>query len=307
MVRGEDGSKACIKREVKSESRGYAALLAVWFFSSGCARPVMKDVPLGSLPEFMARAHCAIDAGAMVYFSDECIELNWRIRKDLEDDLGCIDDGGCEAYYGLPVAPYCVAEAKRPDQHMARSRLYAQKCSLCGPWDIFGPGECRARCVNHRCVVEPQQEPVPPLVAGCTPGGDGGSGLGAQAPRTPPGGPGPSRDAESDRVGDEPSSRAVPDGGPADWYVKSELPPWPCNVGKASWKPRLLDVHVSAGDCRVSVAPPNELGQCPLDWSESEMSLSHMVIPATHLVSTIGPDEDPIICGRRWHCGCDGE
>lgn len=98
-----------------------------------------------------------------------------------------------------------------------------------------------------------------------------------------------------------PSSGGATDAGWPEWAVTSDIPPWPCNVESSSWKRRSKEIHVSAGDCTISVAPPNELGVCPVEWRETEEYPGDV----SHVVAAFGPDGDLIKCGRRWHCGCD--
>lgn len=102
-------------------------------------------------------------------------------------------------------------------------------------------------------------------------------------------------------VSQEPSSEVATDAGWPAWTVTSDIPPWPCNVEKRFWKHRSLEIHVSAGDCIISVAPPNKLGVCPVEWRETEQSPGDVI----HVDSAFGPDQDLVKCGRRWHCGCD--
>ncbi|NOK10401.1 hypothetical protein [Corallococcus exercitus] len=97
----------------------------------------------------------------------------------------------------------------------------------------------------------------------------------------------------------------VLDGGWPAWTVTSDIPAWPCDVKRSAWKRRILEVHVSAGDCTLSMAPPDERGWCPAELHESEQLIGDVGSPAIDRVFFIMPDQDPLYCGRRWHCGCD--
>ncbi|MGE6760163.1 hypothetical protein ACQKGO_19265 [Corallococcus interemptor] len=99
----------------------------------------------------------------------------------------------------------------------------------------------------------------------------------------------------------EPSPEVATDAGWPAWTVTSDIPPWPCDVEKRFWKRRSKEIHVSAGDCTISVEPPNQLGVCPVEWRETQEYPGDV----SHVVAAFGPNGDLVKCGRRWHCGCD--
>ncbi|WP_158620430.1 hypothetical protein [Corallococcus sp. CA031C] len=51
--------------------------------------------------------------------------------------------------------------------------------------------------------------------------------------------------------------------------------------------------------------PPDKRGRCKVEQHEPEEFMGDVGSPALDQVFTIGADEEPVICGRRWHCGCD--